>query len=268
VARDFQIEGPCLAFVKGGAHMSGQPIMLVSELGLSDDSVRIEPRFRHGDIRADDFGPDMAAEAQWLMSDALIKMTLVHFDFQVLDICYSESMGGGSIDYGVLFVPDNVPLGEQFEFANGRAGIAGTNAAAGTLMGNGLPMFMSGNHLISLTLSSPYAFRPWRFRSCYLADRPIIHPVGTKYSKVELTWRAIPYAPIYVSGLETEVCSNTNLPYRLPPGTVSGIYITQDIGLAADDPGRYYLTREILSSGICVWDRLADLDNLTVPVED
>jgi hypothetical protein len=249
--------------------MSGFPIANVSELGLTSDAVRVEPRFRFADIKADDYGPSIPAEVQFQMSDAIIRMTLVHYDFQILDICMSESMGGGAINYGVdIIQPINIAPGidDFFQLAGNRGGIAGTNAAAGSLLGNGLPMYMSGNHLVSLTLTAPYTSNLWRFRSCYLTEKPVVYPIGTQYSKVELTWRAIPYAPIFVSGLESDVYTTMSLPYTLPLSVDTSIFIDQDVDLAEGDPGRYYLTKEILSSGICLWDRIGDTN--TVNEED
>jgi hypothetical protein len=267
MTRNFAIEGPCLVRTKGGQHMSGRAIGDVTELGLTSDSVKIEPRFRHRDISADDFGPDVPAEVQWQLSDALIHMTLVHFDYYVLDVCLGECMGGGAINWGVTMElgPAQNPVFGPDLLLNARGGMAGTLAAAGTLMGAGLPMFASGNHYISLNLSSPYAGRPWRFRSCYLAERPVVHPIGTQYSQVELVWRAIPYAPIFVSGLVDSVYTTARLPYSLPPAVDRSVRLNLGLvdpnaepGSDGDDPGDYYLTREVLSSGLCLWDRLAD----------
>jgi hypothetical protein len=255
MARDFQIGGPTLVKVTGGQHMSGHAICNPSELGLTTESVTVEPRFRYRDVGVDDFGPEVPAEVQWMLSDALIRMTLVHHDWNVLDICMIESMAGGGVAFNDGGVNLRNPAGGDLLFL--RSHLAGNLAPAGSLMGNGLPMFASGNHYVSLNLTSPVNRKPWRFRSCYLAERPVVYPVGVKCSEVQLTWRAIPYAPIYFSGtFQSEHDINS-------PKNTSGVSMDEtfrkSISTVSGGSDYYYLRKEITSSGVCLWDRFEDV---------
>jgi hypothetical protein len=236
--------------------MSGSAIAVLSELGLTSEAITVEPRFRYRDVNVADFGPDVPAEVQWMLADAVVRMTLVHHDWNVLDVCMIESMGGGSVvfDDGGVNLPDPDRPGDLL-FR--RTQLAGSLAPAGTLMGNGLPMFASGNHYVSLNLTSPVNRKPWRFRSCYLAERPVVYPVGARCSEVQLTWRAIPYVPIYYSGTG----SSENLT-DAPKGTDNPSMDTDFQKVVITDSGgtgNYYLIKEITSSGVCLWDRYEDV---------
>lgn len=159
--RDYLRQGPCLVKVKGAA---GSAIAAVQELGLATDQIRIMPRWKHRDIFEDSFGPDIPPETMWLLADVMISMTLNHVDLDILKACINESMGGSS---------------------------DGTLVAAGRPMGGGVELFEANNHYISLNLLGS---NPWRFRACYLQERPVEWPVGTIVSNIQLNWRAIPYA--------------------------------------------------------------------------
>src|ERR1700733_288058 len=131
--RDFVVNGECLVQVKGGAQFgSGEAICVLSDLGLADSPVVITPTFYHKDILVDDFGPNVPAEVMWNIAEVNIRMALIHYDIDILDICMAEAMGGA---------PDNSP---GFEFPDGEIlSPAGTLAPAGALLGNNVPMFSS-----------------------------------------------------------------------------------------------------------------------------
>lgn len=178
MARDYFIFGETLVSVKGGEHMSGRPIGVVSELGLSTDAIVITPRYFHHDMRIDDFGPDVPADVMWNLADVTIRMNLVHYDEEVLDRCERESMGGG-------------PALTVFDSPTNNAGLI---APAGTILGGNKFLFASGNHFISVNLfSQTNAELSRRYRTCYLAEQPVVFPIGTRASILQLTWRAIPY---------------------------------------------------------------------------
>lgn len=183
MARDFIINGETLVKVKGaeGAFTNDGP----NELGLTVDQVTVVPRWKHLDILADDFGPDIPAELMWNLADVIILMTLIHFDEGVLDRCMAQSMGGAKDDNGVLYA-------------------AGIMAGAGRQMGAMKALFDANNHFISLNLLSPVLNRPWRFPKSVLAENPVQYPLGVEKSAVKLVWRAIPYQ---VVNEDTEVKS-------------------------------------------------------------
>ena len=162
MGREYIVNGETMVFVKG---CNASAIAELSELGLSDSSIVITLNSKHLDIGVDDYGNDIPAEELWMLASANIRMTLVHFDNDVLSACISESMAGGT---------------------------EGTMVAAGTPMGGGAPLLSSINHYIGLNLSSQIG-TPWRFPSAYLSEQPMIYPLGTERSLVVLNWRAIPY---------------------------------------------------------------------------
>ena len=175
MARDFHIEGETLVRVRFGAHISGN---VRKELGLAQEDVIVTPNFRHRDVIIDDFGPNIPPEILWQLADVRIRMTLIHFDEHILDICTSESMAGG-VD--AVFKE------------------AGTMAPAGHLMGGGGPLLSSGNHFIQVNLAAPQLGIPWRFFASYLCEQPLRYPLGTRVMAVGCNWRAIPYTPL-ISG--------------------------------------------------------------------
>lgn len=213
MAREFVIPSETLVKVKGGAHFGSRPIAILSELGLTSEEIRITPRFYHRDVPVDDFGRDEAPpEVRWGTAVVDIPMTLIHFDTDVLELCFAESMGGGR------FIPGGgLPTA-----------LAGTFPPAGRPMGAGLPLFSSGNHLISLSFVSALG-APWRFRAAYLTQTPFVYPLGTKAAAVDLNWRCIPYVSLVPSGVSP---SDPNLPL--------------------------FRTNEVLSSGAVLWDYETD----------
>lgn len=212
--RDFQIFGEALVYVKGGQHMSGGPIGVLSELGLSTDQITITPNYYHRAVMADDFGKQVAPEYLVDLQTVTVNMTLVHYDNEVLEICLDESTGGNSTG----------------RFTDGQTSYFGTMAAGGLPMGGGVPRLFSGNHYVGVSIVGG-DFAPYRFLTCYLADRPVEIPIGTNRSEVRLTWTAVPYRPLLGSG---------------------------GYSLSVSGSAAGFTVQEILSSGTVVWDRLAD----------
>lgn len=209
MGRGYFINGETMIKVKGGQHWSGRPLGNVAELGLcSTRRVRVIPQFSYLDRRSDDF-PDYPPDVQWMGGEVRIVMPFYHFDFDLLSVCIQEAMGGGG----------NV----------GFFGAEGTCSPFGTPLGKGLPMFSSGNNLISLNILSEQANKPWRFKACYMVGPPFDWPLGTEASEVTVTWRAIPYTP-FTFGPFVSVSGH--------PSIVSG-------GM-------------LLSSGAVLWDRTLD----------
>jgi len=152
MGRGFYILGDTKVTVKGTNLLGG-----TQTLGLCEGPVKVTPRYKHMDIKADDFGGDIPPEVLWMLADATVHMTLVHFDPILLEACLALAMG------------NNV---------DGKCG------------GAGMPLGAAGN-LLSLGIAGTnYA---WRFPSSYLSERPASWPMGTERSQVELQWRAIPY---------------------------------------------------------------------------
>lgn len=177
MGRAIQITGPVMASVIGGSHMSGGIYGTLSQLGLSTGQITISPQFRQRGINIDDFGREIPAEIQFLMSEVNVSMQLVQYDREVLDAVMQESQGGGG------------------GFAD-----AGTLAPAGTLLGNGRAVLTSGNHYTRLNLITlAPAPAGWRFRSTYLSESVEI-PIGTERTVAVLNFKAIPYAFPNASG--------------------------------------------------------------------
>lgn len=167
MARDFQINGETMVYVKGAANTA---IANLTELGLAVDQVRITPNFRHLDIKVDAWGGSDGppADVQWMLMDVMIQMTLVHFDYDVLEHCLQLSAGGPNAAFHTM-------------------------TRAGARLGNNFARFEAGNRYIGLNLASPQGQRPWRFYFAYLASQPVTIPLGVERSLVPVTWRAIPY---------------------------------------------------------------------------
>lgn len=166
MARDFQINGQCLVYVKG---CSSSAIGNLSELGLTTDQIRVTPVFRTRDIDVNAWG-DVPPEIQFKLAEVRISMTLVHFDYDVLNACLTESMAG--------------------------APALGQLPMAGARMGNNKARFganPNGNHYIGLNLTSPVGGRPWCFLYSMLTNPPVDIPLGTDRTAVVCNWRAIPY---------------------------------------------------------------------------
>jgi hypothetical protein len=186
MVRDIQINGECLVSVRGGAHLSGGPLGVLTELGLSADDVRIIPRFFHRDQAVAGFGPNVPAEVQWMLSEVYVRMSLVHYDKDALQVCVAEAMGGADITVSPI---------PGLTFSDG------TLVGAGQSLGRYRPALASGCHYISLNLTSPVEQLPWRFPTVYLAESPVEYALGTKAQQVQLNWRVIPYVtPPRLSG--------------------------------------------------------------------
>lgn len=168
MARNYYTNGETMVKVKGRADSS---IANLSDLGLCDSPIRIQIMTNRLNIKVDAYG-DGPPESQFMGAGAMIYMTLVHFDPDVLEACLQESWGS-SPGVGLL-------------------------GHAGSLMGNGLPRFgaggVLGNHFVGLNLISATGQRPWRFYHCSLADNPIEFPIGAERSLIQLTWQAFPYS--------------------------------------------------------------------------
>ncbi len=208
MSRDLVVNGEVLVKVQGGSHMSGFPIGDVSELGLTSDKTKMTFKFNHKDINVDDFGPLIPAEVMCQCAEVNIHMNLIHYDYEVLDVCMAEAMGGGLAGVGPANpgFPGFVPVLLN-DFQPG-----GTLQPTGTLLGNMRPILASGCHFITVNLTSPVFGLPWNFLACYLTNSPAEIPLGTDCSIVPLQWRCIPYRPptplIGGSGGFTEILSS------------------------------------------------------------
>jgi hypothetical protein len=173
MARDFEIQGESLVYVKGNT-ASAIPIM--TQLALSPDAIRVSPVVHHEDCNVDAWGR-APADVQWMLAEARISMTVVHFDPAVLQECVRLSMGGA--------------VGTTLGF--------GSMARAGTRLGNNAPRFGQNlttgayNNYIGLNISAPINNLPWRFFYAYLMDPPFDWPLGTRRSITTLNWRVVPY---------------------------------------------------------------------------
>ena len=206
--------GPTMIYALGGKHLSGQALGSVSELGLCSDQVKITPTFTHEDIQCNDFGPKAPPDVMARLADVRLQMTLIHYDEDVLDALMNESTGGGSY-FQVL--------GNNFLHP------AGMLAPNGTPLGGGRPMYMSGNHLVSIGVTSPDLGKSYTFVSCYMDEQPCVIPLGSEASQVEVTFRAIPYVPIYQSGdrgqSSIETFTVDGVPYSFTEPLSSGVQI-------------------------------------------
>ena len=144
-----------------------------------------------------------------MLSDMTIQTRLIHYDKEVLDLAISESLGGVFLD----------PAGKAVMFNQGQT-LAHPLPPAGSLLGNGVPLWSSGNQLMSLEIDATQGF-PWRFLACYLPYAPNIIPLGVNSTVADITWRCIPYDFLYVA-----------------PGTPTAAPVIQ----------------EIQSSGVVLWD--------------
>lgn len=227
MVRDFRINGPSLVKVKGGLHWDTNLFIddasKSQELGLALGDIKIVPNFYHKNLKTDDFGSEVAPDVQSNLVNVTINMTLVHLDQAVLSLCMQEAMGVNGVTFGNL-IPQ----------------MDGTCSPAGTPLGKGLPMFSSGNNLISLNVLSEDENNPWRFRSCYLAEQPFTYPLGTKNSEVVLTWTGIPYQPLFV-------------PSPLSGAIGPPVLVVQQF--ASSGAGNF---QELSSSGVVIWDHTLD----------
>ena len=196
--RDYQIFGPALVQVRFGAHMpaglsniTGSTTNLC-ELGLTSDAIRISPAITQKGIHTDDYGPDVPAELMWLLGEVRVRMTLVHYDADVLDVAWTESMGGP-------FYLSDQGAGTFTTAGDSNVLTAGWMQPAGMLYGNGLARLASGNHYMGLNVTSASGI-PYRFPTAVLAEQPFELPLGAEKSLTVLNWRAIPYNPPNAAG--------------------------------------------------------------------
>lgn len=227
MTRGYVIYGESLVTVKGGAHLSGFSLGSLTELGLTSDEIRIIPRYVHHNIRVDDFGPEIPPEVLANLIDCTVKMTLINYDADALNVCLQESYGGT-------------------RFANGD----GTLAPAGTPMGGMNQPFASGCHYISMCILN--AELPWRFPTSYLAETPVEIPIGTNTSCTSLTWKAIPYKPVQLT--------LTTIGELEPLGYKVGSAGYQRASQAIVTQGSYTIKGrgELISSGVVIWDHQVD----------
>jgi hypothetical protein len=167
MARDFQITGECLVYVKGRADSA---IGALCELGLADGPINVSLKFNHEDIKVDAWG-NAPPEIQWMLAEATVSMNLVHFDQDILDAVVNESMAGA-------------PAFGQMRRAGARMGNNKARFAAGG---------SDGNHFIGLNLTAPVNSKPWRFYYAFLAQSPAVFPMGVQKQVAQLQWRVVPY---------------------------------------------------------------------------
>ncbi len=191
MARDFQIAGETLITVKGNGAFnlfaqseSGASANTAAlwTLGLSVGDTKVIPNWKYAPVNTDGYGKEIPGDLMWQLASCDISMTLIHYDDLVLDAVLAESMGG------------------KVRF-NNPGDFAGAMADAGTLMGNLIPVGVSGCHYFSLGLTSQQNGVPWRFPAVCLSEPPITIPLGTTASKVDLNFRAYPYPEASVSQL-------------------------------------------------------------------
>ena len=188
MARSYFVNGEALVRVKAGAHISSPASMANSAavtLGIAETGIEISPKYAHFDVLTDQQGTQVPAEIMSELVEAKIHMTLIHFDPDVLDVCLSEGLGG-------------------YSFSNATA----TENSAGMVLGRNQALLASGNHFMSLGITSPVASKPWRFQAAFLEQNPMEWPLGTLRSKVRLNWRAIVY--VNTNGTKTNTVWDYN----------------------------------------------------------
>jgi hypothetical protein len=82
MARDYQINGQCLATVSNG-----------SELGLTEAPVSMSFNFTHDEIQVNAWGGRIPPALQFMLSSVDIRLSLIHFDRAVLEEAMRISMG-------------------------------------------------------------------------------------------------------------------------------------------------------------------------------
>jgi hypothetical protein len=178
MSREYVVFGEFIVKVSGGL------VGTVEELGLTSEQVRIHPRYNFRDIPTDDFGA-APVETRWDLADATVTMTLVHYDPDVLNKCMGSAMGGGGFD--TSSITDNID---------------GFMAGAGRLLGFNRGLGTAANMYVTVYLipADDGGFEPYRFYACYLDARPLVIPLGTERTLVQLSWRVIPYQEITTEG--------------------------------------------------------------------
>lgn len=163
--RGWFINGDSMIRVKGGLHMSGGRIGVLSELGLAKDQIKITPRIGYEEVNPTGWGVS-PADLNTQGGEILISCTLIDIDYDVLKVCENESRA---------------------------VEVDGTLAPTGEFLGGLKSVHSSGNHFFTLNISSPVEQRPIRFLSVAMHETPYVLPLGNDASEVEVTFRAIPY---------------------------------------------------------------------------
>ena len=164
MTRSLRVPGESMVYVRGpaGSVIAGNG----NQLGLAVDEISITPQFFKEAVNVNAWG-QAPVDMQHMMAQVTISMNLAHFDRPFLDECIRLSMGGGTT--------------------------VGQTGRAGRLLGNNLAQFAQGNLYIGLSIAAPVEGKPWRFYYCYLADQPVVFPMGVQRSIVNCNWVAIPY---------------------------------------------------------------------------
>lgn len=207
VGRDFHVAGPALVRLGFGAHMRDSLLsfgsgdnngpgnevgvtadgMIVWELGLTLEDIRIHIRSHHQPIFVDDWGVEVPADLVTQLTEAYIFLNLIHYDPQVVQMAIAESQGGP---------PSNTITS------------AGVMAGTGVLMTGGKRSGASGNHFVELQILPQFEevtvgkdgsvegfgdrlSRIYRFPCAYLMDRTEI-PIGATKLSVMTSWLARP----------------------------------------------------------------------------
>lgn len=172
MARSYQLFGEFLVLVTG-AVFDNQLI----EWGLTRDPISVEPRFRNQDIQTDEWGPDVPIDVRTQATEAVIRMTLIHYDDAVTKAVTRQTMGGTQLGTGAVWAD----------------GVCGPS---GRTMGGGVPLGFFGNRFITLFLKPARGNSlPWRFPATYMIDSLAV-PLGTAVTELGVMMRAIPYKPV------------------------------------------------------------------------
>lgn len=273
--RDFLINGPTIAMVRFGDHISGgivapQTILNVPMPGPPDDDVEDDgpdfdeddeteweevPNVNEDDIQFSSAAPILDAIPSLYelgLSSEQISINFVSYKKELYADDFgphvppevANHLGEAQIQMKLIHYDQAILLacvGESMGRDGGRTNRdppEGVLPGAGVTLGRGKPLFASGNHYVSLSLVSQDPDFPWHFPTCYLTDRPFIYPLGTEKSIVVLNWRAIPYVPLF-NRRDSEYGTAT-----------SGDRLSGSI-------------REIASSGAVLWNR--NIANITDP---
>lgn len=147
---------------------SGSAIAGAAQLGLAPDPIQVTLNEHSKPLIVDAYGQDNTIDEQVFGGDALINMTLIHFSA--------------------------IALSECTRLAWASAPTEGTLGRAGFRRGNGVALGAAGSSFINLNIASPIAGLPYNFPAAWLAERPVVIPLGTEKSMVRLTWKACAYS--------------------------------------------------------------------------
>lgn len=177
MARDFQIFGESIVRLRFSSSIPTSPKGPTWELGLTLESIKVQPNFHHYDVKTDSFGPTIPADTLCYLADATIKFKLIHFDPVPLNYWLQESLAGAGQSGTVSVIGGAMPF-------------------AGSPMGGGIALYKPGNHYVGLGIVNQVGNAQWRFPATYLTAPPMIMPLGTEKSVVECHVRALPYVPL------------------------------------------------------------------------